>query len=142
MATLPCLMHNTTPTAQRDKQHSTTQQNNNSKIQTERTAAPTNKEEQQYHQRDQPESETPMQPLHRYGLISLFDGCASVHDLITEAAGVPPTVFIAAENDPDIRQYVGAKTSGTLMENGSAKGHPTTDTSQRLTSWLTTAVLC
>ena len=50
-----------------------------------------------------------MQPLHRYGLISLFDGCASVHDLITEATGVTPTVFIAAENDPDIRQYVGAK---------------------------------
>ena len=124
--------HNTT--AQRDKQHSTTQQINNSKVQTERTAAPTNKEEQQYHQRDQPESETPIQPLHRYGLISLFDGCASVHDLITEAAGVPPTVFIAAENDPDIRQYVGAKnkwnTDGEWFRKGTSYYRYLTDVDQ------------
>ena len=99
--------HNTT--AQQDKRHVTTHQSDNSRARTERTTAPTSREEQQYHQRDLPEKETPMQPLHRYGLISLFDGCASVHDLITEAAGVTPTVFIAAENDPDIRQYVGAK---------------------------------
>ena len=121
-------------TAQPDKQHSTTQQNNNSEIQTERTAAPTNKEEQQYYQRDQPGSETPMQPLHRYGLISLFDGCASVHDLITEAAGVPPTVFIAAENDPDIRQYVGAKnkwnTDGEWFRKGTSYYRYLTDVDQ------------
>ena len=124
--------HNTT--AQRDRQHSTTQQINNSKVQTEKTAAPTNREEQQYHQRDQPESNTPVQSPHRYGLISLFDGCASVHDLITEAAGVPPTVFIAAENDPDIRQYVGAKnkwnTDGEWFRKGTSYYRYLTDVDQ------------
>ena len=56
----------------------------------------------------------PPQPLYQYGLISLFDGCASTHDLITEAAGVPPTVFIAAENDPDIRRYVATRNKWNL----------------------------
>ena len=93
----------------RHNQHGTTHQSDNRKARAEGTTEPTSREELQYHQRDLPEREIPMQPLHRYGLISLFDGCASVHDLITEAAGVTPTVFIAAENDPDIRQYVGAR---------------------------------
>ena len=118
--------HNTT--AQQDKQHITTPQSDNSRAGTERTTAPTSREEQQYHQGDPPERETPMQPLHRYGLISLFDGCASVHDLITEAAGVAPTVFIAAENDPDIRQYVGAKNKWNTDGEWFCKGTSSADT--------------
>ena len=45
-------------------------------------------------------------PTHRYGLITLFDGCSSTHDLITEAVGSQPTVCIAAENDTEVRRYV------------------------------------
>ena len=118
--------HNTT--AHQDNQHGTTHQSDNRKARAEGTTEPTSREELQYHQRDLPEREIPMQPLHRYGLISLFDGCASVHDLITEAAGVTPTVFIAAENDPTSGNMLEPETSGTPMENGSAKGHLTTDT--------------
>ena len=57
-----------------------------------------------------------------YGLISLFDGCASTHDLITEAAEVPPTVFIAAENDPDIRQDVATRNKWNLDGEWFCKG--------------------
>ena len=47
--------------------------------------------------------------VNQYGLISLFDGCSSVHDVIIKAIGYPPVVFIAAENDPDVRRYIAAK---------------------------------
>ena len=69
-----------------------------------------------------PQPPQPPHPLHQYGLISLFDGCASTHDLITEAAGVPPTVFIAAENDPDIRQYVATRNKWNLDGEWFCKG--------------------
>ena len=59
-----------------------------------------------------------------YGIISLFDGCSSVHDIITEPVGRPPTVFIAAENDLDIRKYIAAKNQwnlhGTWFQQGSS----------------------
>ena len=53
-------------------------------------------------------------PTHRYGLISLFDGRSSTHDLIAEAIGSQPTVYIAAENDPEVRRYVAAKNKWNL----------------------------
>ena len=70
----------------------------------------------------EPEEPQPSQPLYKYGLISLFDGCASTHDLITEAAGTAPTIFIAAENDPEIRQYVGARNKWNLDGEWFRKG--------------------
>ena len=61
-------------------------------------------------------------PAHRYGLITLFDGCLSTHDLITEAVGSPPTVCIAAENDAEVRRYVAAKNKWNLDGEWFQKG--------------------
>ena len=61
-------------------------------------------------------------PTHRYGLITLFDGCSSTHDLITEAVGSPPTVCIAAENDTEVRRYVAAKNKWNLNGEWFRKG--------------------
>ena len=73
-------------------------------------------------QQAEPKEPQPTQPLYQYGLISLFDGCASTHDLIAEAAGTAPTIFIAAENDPEIRQYVGARTMESRRRMVSSSG--------------------
>ena len=71
------------------------------------------------HAQQQPQSS---QALYQCGFISLFDGCASTHDLITEAAEVPPTVFRAAENDLDIRRYVATRNKWNLDGEWFCKG--------------------
>ena len=82
-------------------------------------------------QHTEPEEPQPTQPLYQY---ALFDSCASTNDLIAEAAGTAPTIFIAAENDPEIRQYVGARNKwnldGEWFPKGSSHYRQLTDVDQ------------
>lgn len=45
----------------------------------------------------------------RIGIISMFDGVGSVYHIVKKELGGPPTVYIAAENDPVLRRLVCAE---------------------------------
>ena len=96
---------------------------------------PKNQPNDQHTEQEEPQ---PTQPLYQYGLISLFDGCASTHDLIAEAAGTAPTIFILPRTTQKSDSTSEPGTNGTSTENGSAKAPHTTATLPTLTSSSTT----
>ena len=53
-----------------------------------------------------PPKRTRFSELHPYAIISLFDGVGSAIPAITRAVGGPPSIIIAAECDPILRQIV------------------------------------
>ena len=45
----------------------------------------------------------------RVGVISMFDGVGSIYHIIKKKLGKPPSVYIAAEQDPVLRRLVAAE---------------------------------